>query len=268
MSPDISVLWKQKHYHSIPSAWTRWLINVCWIFGIMAGIKSCQVKGYIRMKKLRGNFFKLKKPVNDRWWKGFYVEKTDWEPKRKVWEFLGGFNPPSSLLCRWKSHCCVESQGERPGERPSMWALTRGFRAVFLWRVGPPSIPWKLKLVKQNQIGALKFPKPTPLEASQRTHYEFNSYDDGNNNDFSHVLLFWLSLINSSCPHPLDNWIENVAVIVSSFLGHSWARRTDGGADSCPSPLTLLLALLTDVEEEQRGNCANSMNSLVEHYEI
>lgn len=43
---------------------TRCLIN-CLIFGIGAGIKSYEVKGYIRMKKIRSNIFKLRKSVND-----------------------------------------------------------------------------------------------------------------------------------------------------------------------------------------------------------
>lgn len=44
---------------------TRCLINICLIFGIGAGIKSYEGKGYIRMKKIRSNIFKLRKSVND-----------------------------------------------------------------------------------------------------------------------------------------------------------------------------------------------------------
>lgn len=47
------------------------------------------------------------------------------------------------------------------------------------------------------------FPNPTLFEVWQMTRCEFNSYDDGNDNDFFHVLLFWLSLINISFPNPL-----------------------------------------------------------------
>lgn len=46
---------------------TRCLINICLIFGIGAGIKSYEGKGYIRMKKIRSNIFKLRKSVNDSW---------------------------------------------------------------------------------------------------------------------------------------------------------------------------------------------------------
>lgn len=59
---------------------------------------------------------------------------------------------------------CVESPGERLRGRPwwTSWAVIQGFRAASRVRVGPRSSPRKLKLVKQNEIEDLMFPKPTP----------------------------------------------------------------------------------------------------------
>lgn len=51
--------------------------------------------------------------------------------------------------------------------------------------------------------------------------------------------------------------MENVDVMVSHLLGHSSVRNTDTGVDLWTSHLTLLWVLLTNVEEEQKENCAN-----------
>lgn len=51
--------------------------------------------------------------------------------------------------------------------------------------------------------------------------------------------------------------MENVDVMVSRLLGHSSVTSTDTGVDLWTSHLTLLWVLLTNVEEEQKENCAN-----------
>ena len=67
----------------------------------------------------------------------------------------------------------------------------QGLQGCIRGEGGPQSILRKLKLVKQSKIGDLMFPKPTPLEALNVTNCEFNSYDDGNhNNFFFQVVLF------------------------------------------------------------------------------
>ena len=74
--------------------------------------------------------------------------------RRRVSEFLGGFNPLFSLQPLKRVPCyghhCVQSQeGEQgKGLQWILWALMEGFRGAFIMWMGVQSIPRKLTYVK------------------------------------------------------------------------------------------------------------------------